>query len=306
MAKSTRDKPTHRQCRYCKEWFELRPRAHYWQKFCTLSCAASYRTSQPKWKKQHGEKVRAKSDPETMRQKSLKAWSNPEIRTRLSEKTRQRSNSKEHLAWMDKHNERLWADKEFREQHSKRASQTLNKLWEDPVYREKISAQTVELNKQRWADPEFRERVSRNIRIAKLDMLEKKRTIKAMRELAARPEEQARKSKMMKERWDDPEERTKMTKRSSETATKRWRDDPAYRKKQAVHLSAWAKSPENRKRMSEMGKNPESIARTAALWTPERRAEQAEKNRKLWADPEYKARVSAAISKAKRKLNPEA
>lgn len=304
----TRDKPTHKQCRQCGEWFTLKPRANRRQKFCTVSCSSKYRNAQPKWKKAQSRRMKAKTDPEVMRERAKALWRDPEMRARLSEQRRIQSNTKEHLASMVEHNKKLWKDDEFRKRHTERSSKQAIEQWRDPVYREKMTALTAEKNKQRWADSDYKERVSRKIRIAKALPLAKKQQSKTSRELAQRPEEKVRKSKQMKERWSDPEQRAQMSKNSSETAIRKWRDDPAYRKKHTAVLLANA--PENSARMSKLNKkrwsNPKYVAQRKAWWTPERKAAQAEKNKKRWSDPKYKARVGKAISKARKARHAEA
>jgi hypothetical protein len=298
------DKPTHKQCRQCGEWFTLKPYARPTQKFCTVSCAAIYRTSQPKWRKAQSAKVKARTDPEVMRERSRAMWRNPETRARLAASNKKRANTKEHLAWMAEHNKRLWSDPKFRKAAAARSSEALKQLWTDPAFREENITRMVEENKRRWANPDYKERVSRSIRRAKLAPLELKRQSKASKELAARPETKARTSAIMKARWKDPEQAARMIKRASETAHKRWRDDPDYRAKKLAVLKRNARSPEARARMAEMSKrlrtDPEHIARRKAWWEAEGRAKQIERNKKLWADPAWKARVAAKISAAKR------
>jgi hypothetical protein len=295
-------RPTHKQCRQCGEWFTLKRRANRRQKFCTLSCAATWRGAQPKWKKAHSKKVKARIDPEAMREKSRAMWANPEIRERLTNKARIQANSPEHLAAMVEHNKQLWSNAEFRKQHEERSRQRALENWSNPEFREKMSALTGELSKQRWANPDYRAKVSRSIRIAKAAPLEKKRQAKVNTERSQSPEARARSSKQMLERWADPEQRARMSALATETAKRKWRDDPAYRKKKLAVLRKAA--PKASARMKEMNKrlwaDPEYAARKKAWWTPERKAAQAEVNKQRWADPAYKARVSRKISAARK------
>lgn len=304
-----KDRPTHKKCRHCKEWFSFSKRAPLSQRFCSGSCWAKYRNANPKWREAQSKRMKAAADPEVMRKMAQAMWRDPEMRAHLTEGSRKRANTKEHLASMQEHNKKVWADPAFRKGHSERSKKLLTEKWADPDYRERISAQTVELNKRRWADPEFRERTSFSIRVAMHNPLEKKRRLKQARELANRPETRARSSRGMKARWDDPDQRAKMSERSSETQKKRMRDDPVYRAQKVEQLRKAAQSPEWRARMSEQNKkkwaDPEYRAHRKALWTPERAAEQAAANAKRWSDPEYKARVSKAISEAKRRKNKE-
>jgi hypothetical protein len=297
-----KNKPIHKQCRQCGEWFTLDPRANRRQKFCTVSCAATWRGAQPKWKKAHSKRMKARVDPEAMREMSRAMWRNPEIRERLTNNARIRGNSPEHLAAMVEHNKKLWSDAEFRKQHEERSRQQFSNAWSNPEFREKASALTAELSAQRWADPDYRKKVSRSIRIAKAAPLEKKRQAKVNAERSQSPEARARSSQQMSERWADPEQRAQMTANASETAKRNWRDNPAYRKK---HLATLRKNaPQSSVRMKETMKrlwaDPAYVAEQKAKWTPERRAAQAEVNRKRWSDPKFKASVSANISKARR------
>jgi hypothetical protein len=237
-----REKPTHKQCRQCGEWFKLRRYASPTQRFCTVGCWTAWRNAQPEWRKAQSAKIKAQTDSEVMRTKSL--GMSQEARAKIAEATRKRANSKQHLAWMAKHNEQLWSDKEFRKRHAERSREQVAKQWTDPTYRQKMSAQTTELNKKRWADPDFRERTSHNIRIALLAPLEKKRRLETARRLAQTSEHRERASNELKARWADPEQRALMSAYSRETQLKKW-SDPEYRKKQK------------------------------AAWTPERRAAQA-------------------------------
>jgi len=190
-----REKPTHKECRQCGEWFELPPYAPPKRRFCSVSCWAKWRNSQPKWRKAQSERAKAHADPEVMRERARSIWRNPELRARLSAQRRELSRSKEHLAHMVEHNKKLWENKEFRKRHAERSRQQIIERWRDPIYRAKMSAQTIEQNKQRWADPRYAEKTSRNIRIAKAAPLGKRRQREHARELAQRPEEKARRSR---------------------------------------------------------------------------------------------------------------
>ena len=299
-----KQRPTHKKCRHCGEWFSFSKRARLTQKFCSLSCSSSFRNAQPKWKKAQSQKIKAKTDPKVMRARARALWRDPEIRARLTEERRARSNTKEHRAHMAEHNEKIWADPEFRKKQSKRAKKVAAKLWADPAFREKISATTTEANKQRWADPDFKKKTSFRIRVTLAQPLQKKRRSKQSRERMQRPEERARVSQQAKEQWQDPQFRALVSENSREAALRNWRD-PAYRAKNLPKLLKAARSPETRARMTEFNKqnwaDPEYVARKKAWWTPERKAEQAEKNARQWSDPEYKARVSKKISEAKRR-----
>jgi hypothetical protein len=245
--------------------------------------------------------MKAIADPAVMREKSRAMWRNPEIRQRLINKTRIRSNSPEHLAAMAEHNKQLWSNPEFRKQHEERSRQRALENWRDPEFREKISARTAEQSKRRWANPDYRARVSRSIRIAKAAPLAKRRQTQLNAERSRSPEGRARSSQQMQKRWADPEHRARMRANASEVAKRKWRDDPAYRKK---HLAALRKNaPKSSARMKETNKrlwaDPAYVAKRKAWWTPERRAAQIEANKQRWNDPAYKARVSAKISKAR-------
>ncbi len=291
-----------RRCRQCNEWFLLTsnmPR----KRFCSVSCAAIWRGKQPKWKKRRSELSKAQADPEAMRQRSVEMWRNPEIRARLTEERRRRSNDPKHIAGMIEHNKRLWSDPTFRKQHTERTSEQAKKQWADPEYRATMSARTTEANKLRWADPDYKERVSRKIRIAKKATLVMKRQREAAKEVAMRPEARARSSERLKARWRDPEQRARMLERSRETAI-RTAADPKFRLNQMAKLAAHSRSEEHRQKMSVVNKerwaNPEYRAYRKALWEESGRAKQIERNKRHWADPKYKARVSKAISVAKK------
>jgi hypothetical protein len=300
-----KDKPTHKQCRNCGEWFALRRNASPTQRFCSTGCSATYRTSKPKWRKAHSEKIKAQTNPEVMRQRSLAAWANPETRARMTEATRKRANEPEHQAWMIEHNKRLWTDKEFRKGHLKRNSKVMADLWADPAFRQKQSEMTAAANKKRWADPEYKARTAQSIRIAKLTPLAHKRAQKMAKEVASRPLERARRAELMKQRWANPEMRAKMAANCSEALRKKYRDDPAYHRMKTAQIAAVVRSPEHRTAVSERNKrqwaDPEYRAKRLAAWTPERRAAWAAKIREQWADPAFKARVAAKISATKRK-----
>jgi len=303
----TAERPTHKKCRQCGEWFNLSKRASLKQKFCCGSCAATYRTSDPKWRKAQSEKIKAQCDSEVMRERSRKAWDDPETRAYLTEKTRERANTKEHKAYMLEHNKKMWADPEFRAAQTESKRKRSVKQWEDPAFREKMSAVTTQTNKKRWADPEFKKRTGFRIKLALAQPLEKKRKSAESKERMNRPENRARASEQAKQQWENPEYRAFMSGVSHETAVKRWQD-PVYRKQQIANLKKASQSPEHRARMSEQGKrlatDPVAIARRKAWWDAGGKAKQIEANKKRWADPEYKARVSKAISEAKRKPKP--
>jgi hypothetical protein len=294
-------KPTHKECRQCHQWFELPRYSRPTRRFCSLSCAATFRMNQLKNRKAQSEIAKAHADPEVMRERARALWRDPEVRARLVEERTARSNTKEHLAWMAEHNKRLWQDKEFRKRHTERTSKRSAEKWLDPEYRAKMSAATAEANRKRWADPEYRDRVSWKIRIAKAQTHVKRRQKEVALELAQRPEEQDRKSQRMKDRWADPEQRARMSALASETAKRKWQE-PEYRENKIAMLRSTVEK--SRARMIEMNKknlaDPEYLARRKAWWTPERRAAQIEANKKRWDDPEYKARVGKKISEAKK------
>jgi hypothetical protein len=304
------ERPTHKKCKQCKEWFNLRKRARLTQKFCCLSCACTYRNADPKWRAAQSKKVKAKTDPEVMRARSLKAWADPETRAYLTEKTRQRANTAEHRAHMKEHNAKLWADPEFRAKQTELKSKRTAAMWADPAFREKMSALTIEGNKQRWADPDYKEKTSFRIRMALNQPLQKKRLSKQGKATMSKPENRKLVSQRVAAKWQDPEYRAHMSEAGHEAALERWRD-PAYRKKQAPNLAKLAKvarSPEHRARMADLNKRlhtePEYIASRKAWWEAEGKAKHIEGNKKRWADPEFKARVSKAISEAKRRPKP--
>lgn len=301
------ERPTHKKCKQCGEWFNLHKRARLTQKFCCLSCASLHRTSDPKWRVAHSKKIKDQTDSEMMRERSLKAWANPEVRAHLTEKTRERANTKEHRARMKTHNAKLWADPEFRAAQTELKKQRLFEQWADPTFREKMSTVAIEGNKQRWADPTFKKRTSFHIRMALAQPLQKKRLSKQGKEMMNKPENRERASQAAKQQWQDPEYRAYMSEVSSETAKARWRD-PVYRKTQTANLAKAARSPEHRAQMAELNKrlhtDPEYIARRKAWWEAEGKAKHIEGNKKRWADPEFKARVSKAISEAKKRQKP--
>jgi hypothetical protein len=167
------DKPTHKQCRQCLQWFSLKKYARPQQKFCTLRCAAEHRNSDPEWRAAHSQKMKAKIDPEVMRERAREQWRDPDKRARVIAGLTVYANSKEHLTQFAEQTKKLWADPEFRRQHSERTSKMVTERWSDPAFRQKISAMTSELNKQRWADPKFKRRTGLKIRIA----LAKKRSL---------------------------------------------------------------------------------------------------------------------------------
>jgi len=171
--KTTR--PTHKKCRGCGEWFSLKKYARPTQRFCSVSCFASWRNAQPKWRKAHSEKIKAQTDPKVMRERSLAAWRDPAVRVLLTAIRTKQSHTKEARAQVAALNKKIWADPEFRKRHVARSRRAAAELWRDPVYRKKISALMVEENKKRWADPDYKETTSRSIRIALAQPLEKKR-----------------------------------------------------------------------------------------------------------------------------------
>jgi hypothetical protein len=300
-----KERPTHKKCRQCGEWFSFSKRAHLKQKFCSLGCSATYRNASPKWRKAQSRKIKAKTDPEIMRERAKALWRNPEIRDRLTEERRTRSNTKEHRAHMAEHNKKLWANAVFRKQHTERARKLAVKQWRDPAYREKMSAATSEMNKQRWADPEYKKKISFRIRVALHNPLTKKRQSKLSRERMQRPELRAQASQQMKERWQNADQRARMSEQSRKSARRKWRDDSGYRAKILASLRKVAQSPKHRAWLSELNKqrwaDPEYRARREVLLTPERRAAISEQNKKRWSDPKYKARVGKKISQAKRR-----
>lgn len=292
--------PVHKQCRQCGEWFTLKPYARPTQKFCTVSCSAIWRTSQPKWRREQSRKMKVQTDPEVMRERAKALWRDPEVRARIIESNRKRANTPEHLAWMAAHNKKLWADPARHKRTAVQAKKNLAKRWADPEFRARSSAATVERNKRLWANPDYRERVARSIRVAKRGTLSQKRQSKAAKEVAQRPEEKARRSKLMQDRWADPAMADQMRKTASETAKDRWKNDPLYRAKKTAALARHARSPENRERLSKVAKqwwsDPEYRVRKKAWWESEGRAKLTELNKRRWSDPAYKARVAAKIS----------
>lgn len=304
--KKNKNRPTHKECRQCGEWYSLSKRAKPTQRFCSTGCAAAHRAADPKWRRGQSLRMKAIANPEVLRERAAALWRNPETRALLTEKTRQRSNTPEHRARMKEHNKKLWANKEFRERQLELKKERMAKLWKDPNFREKASAATAELNKKRWADPEFKRRTRFRIRIALAQPLSKRRRSAISKERANRPENRERSRKEMERRWQDPAYRELITETSRKTALKGWsgpRSDA--RKAQLAKLKARSQSPEWRARMRAFNKqrsaDPEYIAELKARWTPERKAKQIEENKRRWSDPKFKARVSKSISAAKRR-----
>lgn len=295
-----------KQCKQCKEWFTPKEWAKYpphnKQKFCSLSCAAIHRNANPKWRKQHSERLKATVDPLVMREMSLKAWGSPEIRAKLISGITNRSRSREHRARMVEHNKIIWANKEFRESQSKLTSKNSAERWNNPDYRNQVSRRMTEENKKRWANPEYKEKVSAAIRAAKQAPEAKARQAEVARRLNEQhPEWNLALAKRNKERWANQAWRKKMSKHLRQIALLRWQN-PIYRVIQLPKLLAAVRSPENRGRMSELMKqkwaDPRYLAKLKAQWSLEKRLELAEKNKKRWADPKFNARVSKKISKA--------
>jgi hypothetical protein len=90
--------------------------------------------------------------------------------------------------------------------------------------------------------------------------------------------------------------RTPEYRAASREFQRKWRaENPAVEAARIAKLVAFAKSDENRRRVSDQAK--------AMAADPEIRRKRAEAMKARWADPEYKARVSVKISAAQR--NPE-
>jgi hypothetical protein len=232
-----------------------------------------------------------------MREKSRRMWKNPETRERLTEW--RRNNNKKYRVAMNELNKRQWQDGEYRKRVKEHSRKQMIARWQDPAFREKMGALSTELNKKRWSNPVFKDRVSRSIRVAMLDPIRKKRKQEVNAEIARRPENRARSSEALKQRWRDPEYRKRKSAELSEQAKKKWRD-PEYRRKQIEVLKRYARSPENIARIRQL-----AVENHGKPWTPERRAAQAERNRKRWSDSKYKETVSRNISKAKRGKRPQ-
>ena len=297
-------RPTHKKCRHCGEWFSFSKRAPLKRKFCSMSCASSYRNAQPKWKAEQSRKIKARTDPEAMRAMAKALWQDPQTRAHLGAVRKVLANSKEHKVRMEEHNKKMWSDPDFRQRHVERTAKNAAERWTDPDYREKMSVLATEGNKKRWANPSFKKKTSFRIRVALANPLTKKRQSKQMRERMNQPEAKARVSQQAKELWQDPAFRTLVTENSRETALKSW-SNPTFRKQQLANLQ----SPEMRQnssvrmkaRMAKLANDPEWRATLKASWTEERKAKCIEENKKRWADPVFKARVGAAISAAKKR-----
>jgi hypothetical protein len=302
--KLTKKRPTHKKCKQCGEWFSLSKRANLRQKFCSYSCAAKHRCADPRWRRQHSQRMKDTTDPEVMRERSRALWRDPKMRAHLIEQNRIRANSKEDRARFVEHNKKLWANADFRKRHAELTSKRAVKQWRDPAFRDKIISASIEASKQRWADPEYKRRVSKSIRIAKRKPEARARQSKVSREAAQRPERRARSSELMRARWQDEGQRARMVRENAKRRVPSWRD-PVFREKKLAVLRAWAQSPEHRAAMSERNKGPEAAARRKAWWTLERRIELAETNKKRWSDPKFKARISRKISKARRRRHAE-
>ena len=292
--------PTHKECRHCGDWFKLGRYERPTRRFCSVRCAALARTSSPKWRAEHSAKIKKKVDPKVMRERAKALWRDPEVRARLTEQRRVRSNTKAHLQAFAEHNKKLWADKEFRKRHAERSSKVAAEQMKDPEHRKKLSAATAKANKERWADPVYKERVSFRIRMAKRQPIARKRQSEISREVAKRPEYKAMLRARMKKRWDDPEQRASMSARASETAKRKWRDDPAYRDKKLAALKKAAQSRATRERMTKMNKERWADPEYRAKQTEAARVQLIALNKKRWADPDYKARVAKKISKTKK------
>ena len=206
-------KPTHKKCRGCGEWFSLGKYERPTRKFCSVSCFATWRNAQPKWKKAHSEKIKAQTDPKTMREKSLAAWRNPVTRDKMVKIRRAPALAEKSRAKMQKINKEIWADPEFRRRHVERSKKTAKELWNDPIFRIKISEGMTEINKQRWADPDYKEATSLSIRIALAQPLEKRRRSQRTREIMGTPEARERARAQMKKQWQDPEYRAAIAKK---------------------------------------------------------------------------------------------
>jgi hypothetical protein len=211
-----KDKPTHKKCRGCGEWFSLGKYERPTRKFCSVSCFATWRNAQPKWKTAHSGKIKAQTDPETMREKSRAAWRDPATRAKMIAIRRAPAIAEKSRVKMQKINKKIWADPEFRKRHVERSKKTAKELWRDPIFRIKTSAGMAEINKQRWADPDYKEATSRSIRIALAQPLQRKRLSRQASERAQKPEAREQMRTVMRERWRDPEYRSRMSKKISE------------------------------------------------------------------------------------------
>lgn len=142
-----------------------------------------------------------------------------------------------------------------------------------------------EHNKRIWKDPEFR-----------------KRHVK-------------RSSKMMQERWRDPEALAKNAAQMSRESKKRWAD-PVKRQTMSWSIKIAQLAPLTVKKKRELGRvrmsTPENKAMASAnlkkLWAnPEMRArfakEQGERMKKRWRDPKYRAlKAAQGREQARRKV----
>lgn len=173
----------------------------------------------------------------------------------------------------------LWADPAFRAKQV-----ALRREWwnERPEMRALISAMSKGKKKsaqecaeirQRtaamWANPQYREAVTLAIKSA-----------------WSNPERKARMGEWARQRLSDPAARESL----GLAVSKAW-SDPARRARWSASISDVKSTPEARHAQAE---------RNYAMWDePGRRESLAELNRKRWANPEYKATVRVALSKAR-------
>ena len=292
--KQLKGRPTHKQCRQCKEWFELPAYAKPTHRFCSQSCAAKFRTSKPEFKKAQSERSKAymQRNAQKMHDAVQALWADPERRAVLVEQARERSNTKKHLAWMKEHNKRIWSDPEFRKRHVERTKKIMKKRWSDPEELAKNAARMSRDSKKRWADPEKRRRMTLKIRINALNTLTRKKLREKGKARMSTPENKAKSSATMKALWRDPVTRARFSKEQGERMRKLWRD-PKFLALKSAQSRAQAQTPEGRARFAEMIRK---LRDNPVPWTPERRAAQAKINSKRWADPKWRER---AIKKMK-------
>lgn len=223
------------------------------------------------------------------------------------------NNEPAHRQALSESSSNLWLDDDYRNKvqsknaairatprYRQKLSELAKQMWQDPEYRAKVlqSCQSPEfrellsqLSKERWADPQYKQEISQS----HMDMWQDPKFRQEQLALRNTPETKAKLSSAAKKKWRNLEFRTRVINSInaskaalSQLSKDKWQN-PEYRAKTSRAILEASESrrndPEYQNRMQEIYEH---------IWAnPERRALASAASKKLWQDPEYRAKMAA-------------
>ena len=146
-----------------------------------------------------------------------------------------------------------------------------------------------------WRDPEYRARMIEGIRARANTQARRDQMIKVNKKIWSNPEFRKRQSERARElsrrQWSDPAYRAKMSALKSEQNKKLWAD-PELRQKMIFGIRVSKRGLKERLRMSRAARE--------VMNRPEQKERSRQHFKRLWADPEYRARITKACSERAR------